>query len=162
MIIIILYFRCLPLLWSHLSRVYYFLVYRSKDWKNGEFSSNRMNPKTPVVCICVSHVFASVRLGKGRTSCVSRSSQILSFNYSREITCTSWPIWNQRFAHCFSPNLCPVGIKATKSPWITLNKAVPSPFGKQQWFSCYLSMTKTTPLAIPLSTFSVTFNSLNF
>lgn len=105
-----------------------------------------MNPKAPVLCVCVSHEFMKVRLKEG-TSSVSRSSQILASNYSPEITCTSWPIWDQGLAHCSSPEH-PLGVKAT-SPLGLVYHGCPqlAPAGNSDFSCCCLhEVQRSSPL----------------
>lgn len=149
MIIFILIFNICPFYDLILSWVCSLLIWRNKKWKhtrNGNFSWNWMNPKAPVLCVFVSHEFTRVRLEE-KTSSVSRSSQILASNRSPEITCTSWPIWDQGLAHCSSPEH-PLGVKAT-SPLGSVYYGCPqfAPSGNSD-FSCCCShgVQRSSPL----------------
>lgn len=44
----------------------------------------------------------------------------LASDYSPEITCTSWPIWDRGLAHCSSPESLSLGNKPHESLWMYL------------------------------------------
>lgn len=85
-----------------------------------------------------------VSLEEGRTSSVSRSSQTLASNYSPEITCTSWPIWDRGLAHCSSTEPLSLGNKTHGSPWMDLPWQFPAPPPKKSSdISCCCCLQKT-------------------
>lgn len=146
-----------------LSWVWYLL--RNKKWKqtrSGNFSSNWVHPKAPVLCISVSHEFTRVRVER-RTSSVSRSSQTLTSNYSPEITCTSWPIWEQGLAHCSSPKQS-LGAKTTSPLGLIYRGYSQLTSLETQWFQLLLFAPGEDhhPFSPPTAIFPVTSVTWNF
>lgn len=83
----------------------------NKKWKL--FVELDSSKSTCLMHVCFSWVYK--RVEERGTSSVSRSSQILASDYSPEITCTSWHIWNQGLAHCSRPKH-PLGVKTRHPP----------------------------------------------
>lgn len=86
------------------------------------------------------------------TSGVSRSSQILASDYSPEITCTSWPIWDRGLAHCSSPEPLSLGNKPHESLWMDLPWLFPAqPLWKQQGFQLLRCLHKAKAITSSIS-----------
>lgn len=130
-------------------------MWRNKKWKHTDFPSNGVNPQgTCLVQFCLSWLRESSLEG-GMTSRVSRSSQILASDYSPEITCTSWPIWDRGLAHCSSPEPLSLGNKPHESfGCIYHDCSQLNPFGNSNDFSCHCCLHKAEAITSSISALS--------
>lgn len=125
----------MPLLVSHYLEFTPFECGETRNGNTQTFHRTGWTPRALLSSAILPLMTTRISLEGGMTSRVSRSSQILASDYSPEITCTSWPIWDRGLAHCSSPEPLSLGNKPHESLWMYLPWLFSAqPLWKQQWF----------------------------